>query len=29
MAKAEVQGFVHDKFEGVRDQFQTHLEILA
>ena len=26
MAKAEVQGFVHDKFEGVRDQFQTHLD---
>ncbi|MBU1289210.1 MAG: beta-lactamase family protein [Alphaproteobacteria bacterium] len=26
MAKAEVQGFVNDKFEGVRDQFQTHLD---
>ncbi|KCZ92866.1 EstA family serine hydrolase [Hyphomonas johnsonii] len=26
MAKAEVQGFVHDKLEGVRDQFQTHLD---
>ena len=26
MAKAEVQGFVNDKFEGVRNQFQTHLD---
>ncbi len=26
MADTQVQGFVHEKFEGVRDQFQTHLD---